>query len=123
MDPLSVAASVAGLVTLADLVFRTATKYRKDVKDARKEVDSLLAEIKNTSLLLHNLSFIAFELESSATADGKSAPSLQLHHLYDCKKILRRLEQGLSDGKKKMEKPLALEGFKLDSAGRSPLPI
>ncbi|KAH6889172.1 hypothetical protein B0T10DRAFT_572550 [Thelonectria olida] len=56
MDGLSVAASIAGLVSLADVVFRIGTKYYKEVKESRKDVIQLLDEVKELSLLLHKLS-------------------------------------------------------------------
>ncbi|VUC21708.1 unnamed protein product [Clonostachys rosea] len=109
MDPLSVAGSVAGLVSLADVVFRTAAKYRKEVKGSQKEVDSLLSEVKNTSLLLHNLSLIAYDLESEAVPSLTTGPNLKLEHLNDCRNLLRRLESGLIGAKEGFELPSRLD--------------
>ncbi|KAH7013160.1 ankyrin repeat-containing domain protein [Ilyonectria destructans] len=111
MDPLSLAASVAGLVSLADLVFRTATKYWKEVKDSRKDVDELLSEVKGVSILLHDLSLVAFSLEIDPSQNGgrsEHSSHLKLHHLYECQKLLRQLEQSLNDAKKKFNSPSSL---------------
>ncbi|CAG9990454.1 unnamed protein product [Clonostachys byssicola] len=109
MDPLSVAGSVAGLVSLADMVFRTAAKYRKEVKGAQKEVGDLLNEVKNTTLLLHNLSLIAYDLESGAAPGQSRGPNLKLEHLNDCRNILRRLDSGLTEAKEGFELPSRLD--------------
>ncbi|CAH0044469.1 unnamed protein product [Clonostachys solani] len=109
MDPLSVAGSVAGLVSLADVVFRTAAKYRKEVKGSQKEVGDLLNEVKNTSLLLHNLSLIAYDLESGAVPGQTRGPNLKLEHLNDCRNLLRRLESGLTGAKEGFELPSRLD--------------
>ncbi|RSL60003.1 hypothetical protein CEP51_013834 [Fusarium floridanum] len=95
MDPLSISVSIAGLVTLADLVFRRSTKY---LNGARKEAEDISHEVKNLSLILHNLSHVAFELEETQSSGGTQQTSnLKLHHLHDCQQLLRRLEQGLVD--------------------------
>lgn len=111
MDPLSLAASVAGLVSLADLVFRSATKYWKEVKDSRKDVDELLSEVKGVSILLHDLSLVAFSLEIDPSQDGgpsECSSHLKLHHLHECQQLLRQLEQSLNDAKKKFNSPSSL---------------
>lgn len=106
MDPFSISASIAGLVSLADLVFRTATKYVKGVRGSRQEVSDLLDEVKSVSLLLHNLSLVAFELESdSATSETAAEQSnhVKPHHLHGCQKVLKRLETGLTDANTNLE--------------------
>jgi len=45
-DPLSISASVAGLVTLADAVFRATFRYVKAVKNAKEEISSNMSEIQ-----------------------------------------------------------------------------
>ncbi|KAI1124252.1 ankyrin repeat-containing domain protein [Nemania abortiva] len=98
MDPLSISASVAGLVTLAGAVFSLAAKYIKDAKEAPMEAKDLLDEVKQFSILLHHLSLVAHELEI-AIKPGEEAlqdsPNLQLHYVYDCQTILNRVEIGL----------------------------
>lgn len=106
MDPLSISASIAGLVSLADLVFRSATKYVKAVRGSRQEVDDLLGEVKSVSLLLHNLSLVAFELESDSAAGEIAAEQshhVKPHHLHGCQKLLKRLETGLTDANTNLE--------------------
>ncbi|KAI1743289.1 ankyrin repeat-containing domain protein [Xylaria scruposa] len=99
MDPLSISASVAGLVTLAGTVFSLVAKYIKDVRDAPKEARDLLDEVKQFSVLLHHLSLVARELEIT-TKTGEEAlrdsPNLQWHHIYDCQRILNHVENRLT---------------------------
>lgn len=105
MDPLSVSASIAGLVTLADLVFRSTSNYVRSARGSDKEVAALLQEIRNLSVILHNLSLVAFDLEAEQThgpATAEDAISIKHHHLHDCQQVLRQLEQGLEDKQSKM---------------------
>ncbi|OTA97061.1 hypothetical protein M434DRAFT_333222 [Hypoxylon sp. CO27-5] len=111
MDVLSISASIAGLVSLADLVFRTTTRYVKCVKGARSEVRDLLNEVKTFSILLHNLSLVAYDLENAPSSGDLVPPSssnLKLHHLHDCRQILNRIERGLASLKDDLESPSAL---------------
>ncbi|KAI1413183.1 ankyrin repeat-containing domain protein [Hypoxylon sp. FL1857] len=111
MEVLSVSASIAGLVSLADLVFRTTTRYVKCVKGARSEVRDLLNEVKHFSSLLHNLSLVAYELESAPSSGDLVPPSssnLKLHHIHDCRQVLNRIERGLASLKDDLESPSAL---------------
>ncbi|KAF4953124.1 hypothetical protein FGADI_6274 [Fusarium gaditjirri] len=99
-DPLSISASIAGLVALADLVFRSGTKYVKSYRGTSMEVGNLVREIRSLSVILHNLSLVAFDLEeaesSQPIATQEPRPVLQPHHLHDCHQLLRRLETGLA---------------------------
>ncbi|EXK78531.1 hypothetical protein FOQG_16800 [Fusarium oxysporum f. sp. raphani 54005] len=100
-DPLSISASIAGLVALADLIFRSGTKYVKSYRGASTEVGNLNRENRSLSVILHNLSLVAFDLEETEPPEPTAAvhePSsvLQPHHLHDCHQLLRRLETGLS---------------------------
>ncbi|KAH7251033.1 hypothetical protein BKA59DRAFT_452272 [Fusarium tricinctum] len=87
MEAVSLAASIAGLVTLADLVFRAAVKYHKSVKDAPKEVEALVDEVKDLSLLLHNLSLVEYGLaaQPDPAAQANARPPKPLH-LQQCQK-------------------------------------
>ncbi len=55
MDPLSVAASVAGLVSLAFEVSSTVSSYCKSVKNARKEVQDTAQELASMQNTLQQL--------------------------------------------------------------------
>lgn len=97
MDPLSIAGSIAGLVTLADAVFRSLSRYRKAVKGSSKEAGDLMEEVKKTSLLLHSLALLAADLESSAGADGHSESHLKMQYFHECRELLHRLQNDVPD--------------------------
>lgn len=87
------AATIASLVSLADVVFRCSTKYVKSFKGARKEIEDISHEIKNLSLVLHRLSFVAITL--AETDETGVSSNITLHHLYDCQELLTRLRKRL----------------------------
>jgi hypothetical protein len=97
MDPLSIAGSVAGLVTLADTVFRGLSRYRKGAMGAPKEIKDLMGEVKNISVLLHNLALFSWDLEESSNADGHRDANVQMRYLHDCHHILGRLQKELPE--------------------------
>ncbi|KAI0429951.1 hypothetical protein F5Y09DRAFT_331436 [Xylaria sp. FL1042] len=97
MDPLSISAATAGLVSLADLVFRTTTRYVRQVKESSKEVQTVLSELNNFSILLHNLSLVAYDLENATSANNTQShePNLKVKLVFDCQQILDRIRTGL----------------------------
>ena len=78
-DPLSVSASIAGLVAITDTVFRRTFKYVKAVKGAPNELSALTAAMGALSGILHNLSLVACQLE------GESFDTtIQANHIHSC---------------------------------------
>ena len=104
-DPLSVSASIAGLITITDAVFRRTFKYVKAVKGAPDEVSSLTLVLGSLSGILHNLELVAaqFEGEPFDTA-------IQVNHVHSCLQTVEKVEKildkysSLSAGSQKMEK-------------------
>ena len=92
MDPLSVAASIAGLVSLGDTIFRKLYHYVKDVKSAEKDVRVLKNEIAELNGVLHNVYLIAEDLESSHAQDYSVRPG----HVNACLATLYRLEADIN---------------------------
>lgn len=90
-DPLSVSASIAGLVTITDIVFRRTFKYVKAVKGAPKQLSALTTATGALSGILHNLSLLAGQLE------GESFDTtIQANHIYSCLQTLNKI-QGILD--------------------------
>jgi len=90
-DPLSVAGSLAGLVTITDLVFCRAYKYWKAVKGAPAEAVALTSAIGAFSGILHNLYLLAHQL------DGESFDTTtQIHHIRSCLKTVETVERFLN---------------------------
>ena len=63
-DPLSISASIAGLITIADSVFHRTFKYVKAVKEAPKEIAALSPELGILYGILNSLHLIAYQFET-----------------------------------------------------------
>ena len=105
MDPLSIAASIAGLASLSDVIFRRLFHYLKDTKNAEKDVKSLKDEVNALNGVLHNLLLVAQDLESDSTI----IYSTGLDHVNSCLATLHTLEDefdkvGLSAPRSKMRR-------------------
>ncbi|KAI0550624.1 hypothetical protein F4679DRAFT_542036 [Xylaria curta] len=85
-DPLSIAASIAGLVGISDAVFRRVHHYYRAVKGANKEIEVLAESVRSLSGVLHNLSLLAWALE-----DEPYDTSLRMHHINSCRQTLSKL--------------------------------
>lgn len=68
-----------------------------------------MAEVKQISLLLHNLSLLASDLEASSTDDGFSASHFQSRYLHECQQVLRRLQKDLPDAQHGIHSSSTLE--------------
>ena len=93
-DPLSISASIAGLVTFTDAVFRRTFDYVKAVKGAPNELSALITAMGALSGILHNLSLIASQLEGEPFNS-----TIHANHIHSClqtvdkvKRILDRFE-------------------------------
>lgn len=73
MDPLSVAGSIAGLITLADVISVRIVKFVKAVHGAQKEVSALFAEINGLYGILRGVEslFSRFEIEHNQSINPR----------------------------------------------------
>ncbi|KAI0857775.1 ankyrin repeat-containing domain protein [Xylaria cubensis] len=94
MDPLSVAASIAGLVTLADAVFRRVYKYYKSASDASNEIKELADRIQSLAGILHSLGILADALEQDGTHS-----TIQMTHVADATRLLGEIQARLDKSK------------------------
>ncbi|KAG9185957.1 hypothetical protein G6011_02513 [Alternaria panax] len=94
MDPLSIAGSVSGLISLSDAVYRRLYHYVKDVRNAEKEVKDLKDEVGALSGVLHNLDLIAQDLENRSLRSHSigQAPG----HIKTCISTLKKLLEKLN---------------------------
>ncbi|KAL6355255.1 hypothetical protein LRP88_11504 [Fusarium phalaenopsidis] len=84
------AASIAGLISLADTLFRHTYKFGRTASSAKKEIQALATEINSFSGLLRSLEALADELE----AEGQAfEPALKVDHLIECRKIFENIER------------------------------
>ncbi|KAF5985512.1 putative ankyrin repeat protein [Fusarium bulbicola] len=89
-DPLSMAASIAGIIALADLVFKTVFSYTYKAKEAKRDVESLKEEISGLSNALRILDALAYELEAE---NGPRDVALNAKLLDQCRENLNAINQ------------------------------
>ncbi|KAL3456775.1 hypothetical protein BJX64DRAFT_33019 [Aspergillus heterothallicus] len=82
-DPPSIAASIAGLVSLAGSLFRVLCEYGAEVKDFKREISQLQSETRQLSVLLHDLSLLAKSLQAQPVNS-----TFRLEHANECEKTL-----------------------------------
>ena len=78
-DPLSVSASIAGLITLTELIISRGYEFVKRVKNAKAEISQLLAEITALYGVLQSLGLVAVRFQGD-----HYNTALQLDHLQTC---------------------------------------
>jgi hypothetical protein len=89
-DPLSVAASVAGLITIAETVIGNGYQYLKDTKSAGSQVAALISEVTNLFGVLHSLHLVACRFEGE-----KFDSTMQIHHIHSCYAVLEKIQARL----------------------------
>lgn len=89
--PLSVAGSIAGLVSIADSVFTRTYRYARGVKNAEKDIAELASGIRSLSGLLHGLALVIEELQKDTTSET----NFRLHHINACRATLTKVENKL----------------------------
>ncbi|KAK7722873.1 hypothetical protein SLS63_009147 [Diaporthe eres] len=93
-DPLSIAASIAGVISLADIVFIRTRKYLSSAKNADKEVKELSQEVLLLSGALHSLSKLAQALDADGLKD-QHIDNLRMHHIAACHATLDEVSKKL----------------------------
>lgn len=86
-DPLSICASIAGLITFAEVVFRRTQQLVTSVKDAQKEISALSIELAGLFGILNSLQLVAHGLEANQI-HGAFRP----HHISACQRTLERIK-------------------------------
>ena len=97
-DALSVAASIAGVITLVDLVFTRLVKYAKSAKNAASEAKAWAAEVNVVGGMLNSLSRLTRALE-----DEPFDATLHMHHIDGCHRVLSLLYAELKKAEKELE--------------------
>lgn len=99
-DPLSIAGSIAGLISLADIVFRLVFKYAKSAANAKEEVKNIADEIQTIAGVLQSLRLLASVLEAE---EHSFDPTIRAHHLGGLSSTLSRLQQRAEKAHEKFE--------------------
>ncbi|KLU92528.1 hypothetical protein MAPG_11473 [Magnaporthiopsis poae ATCC 64411] len=108
-DPLSIAASIGGIIALADVVYvrlKKIGKYVKKVKHAADDIETLAAEVGLISGTLHRLSLLAQALEGE-TID----PTLRMEHIQGCHRVLAKIERLVTKALEDLEGPSTLDAL------------
>lgn len=85
-DPISVSASIAGLITITDAVFSRTFKYVRAVKGAPNELSALTSAMGALSGILHNLSLVALQLEGEPFNT-----TAQANHIHSCLQTVEKV--------------------------------
>ncbi|KAH7120294.1 ankyrin repeat-containing domain protein [Dactylonectria estremocensis] len=115
-DPLSLAASIAGIVQLSGAVFKLINKFVKDAKDAPSKVRDLAVQTRNLAGILENLKLLASGLDEESSKYALKAQHLNScrHTLFAIEKKLRKSQDDFDSGKslksisRRLKWPLAL---------------
>ncbi|KAI0400817.1 hypothetical protein F4802DRAFT_471512 [Xylaria palmicola] len=91
MDPLSVTASIAGIVTLVNAVFRGVYKYYQTASNTSKEIKELVDQLRSFAGILYSLQLLASALEQSGTC-----AALRMNHILDATELLAEIQARLN---------------------------
>jgi len=89
MDPLSLSASIAGLITMADVIVRNGFKYISEVKEADNSIRDLFCEVNLLVGTLHSLRNIAQRFEVD---DSSHTYAMRIDHVNACDKTLYKIQ-------------------------------
>ncbi|KAI3394860.1 hypothetical protein diail_2147 [Diaporthe ilicicola] len=107
-DPLSLAASLAGLVSLADSVFRHVYRYVRGVSAAKEEISNIAQELQSLTGVLRSIQALAEGLEE----DGNTYdPAIRVHHVYHCEQTLNKIHDRMKRAVQKVEKSRSRDGI------------
>ncbi|KAF2113185.1 hypothetical protein BDV96DRAFT_601378 [Lophiotrema nucula] len=90
-DPLSIAGSIGGLVSVGDAVARLVFRYVIAVKEAQKEILELKTETDALTGVIYSLKRTVQVLEQ----DQRFAVTIRLDHVNSCLDLLHRMEKKL----------------------------
>lgn len=99
-DPFSIAASIAGIIALADIVFTRLVKYSKTASNASDEAKAWAAEINSVGGALNSLSRLTRALE-----DEPFDTTLRMHHIDGCYRVLFDINKLLKKAEEDLESP------------------
>ncbi|MCJ1379768.1 hypothetical protein MMC17_002871 [Xylographa soralifera] len=93
MDPISAAASIAGLYQVVDLLVGRLSTYVKGVQAARKEIEDLSNSVMGLSGILKRLRDLAFEVQQeSHGASWTGSMIINETHIITCRTTVKQLQ-------------------------------
>ena len=90
-EPLSAAASIAGLISLAEVVFRRTYRFLRNVRNAEREIADLSIAVSSLCGVLRGVELVVQELQAI-----DSVPGLSKKEIHDCATTLNSLREKLS---------------------------
>ncbi|MCJ1246910.1 hypothetical protein MMC30_004121 [Trapelia coarctata] len=93
MDPLSVAASIAGLYQVVDLAVGRLQIYVKEVRGAKKDIQTLTTSMADLAEILRKLGDLAAQIDTEGNEDTWSrALSIQHNHINACHRTIQNMQ-------------------------------
>ncbi|TVY21838.1 Serine/threonine-protein phosphatase 6 regulatory ankyrin repeat subunit C [Lachnellula arida] len=92
MDPLSISASIAGLITITNAIVTSGFKYLSEFKHSDETIKALFHEVNLLSGTLHSLQHVATRLEHE---QSNLSHTTRIHHINACDNTLRKVEAQL----------------------------
>ncbi|KAK4464532.1 ankyrin repeat-containing domain protein [Cladorrhinum samala] len=96
LEILGVVASIGALVEMADRAYKVVFKYLPAAKNARKDVQRLITEIRTLCGVLHSLRLFASSLENDNEL-GSNPGALRIHHVESCYYTLSKIRSDLEE--------------------------
>ncbi|TEY66759.1 hypothetical protein BOTCAL_0133g00170 [Botryotinia calthae] len=90
MDPLSVSASISGLISILDLIAGKSYKYVKEVRGSTQEVKKLVNEMTDLYGILNQLRLVVSRFD-----DESISSTIQFQHIDACRTLLDRIKERL----------------------------
>ncbi|KAK4221973.1 ankyrin repeat-containing domain protein [Podospora fimiseda] len=110
LEIIGVAASIGALVEIADRAYKVVFKYMPAVKNARKDVQRLITEIRNLCGVLHSLKIFAASLEDDDLL-GPDPKAFRMQHVESCYHTLSKIRSDLEKVEADMHSKNKLRGF------------
>ena len=104
MDPLSVSASIAGLITIADVIVRNGFKFISEVKEADNSIRDLFCEVNLLVGVLHSLRNVAQRFESDDASHGYA---MRIDHINACDNTLHKIQLQLDKINNKKDRTIS----------------
>jgi hypothetical protein len=90
MDTLTLSTSIAGLISITDILANRSYQYIKEARGASKEVKKLLEEITDLFGILNSLRLVASRYQDEAFDS-----TLQSQHIHTCQILLEKIKDRL----------------------------
>jgi ABC-type transporter Mla subunit MlaD len=103
MDPLSISASVAGLIMITNSIVTNGFKYLSEFKQSDETIRNLFHEVNLLFGILHSLEKVTERLEADESSHQYTT---RIHHINACDNTLRKIAAQLDKVKAKRNKTI-----------------